>query len=311
MRVSIFGAGGVGGYFGGRLAQAGRDVVFIARDRHLEALQQHGLQVESLKGDFSVQPVQATDDPRRVGPVDMILLAVKAWQVPEAAKALQPMIGEHTGVIWLGNGIEAIDQLLSVLGEKHVLGGLTRISVSISAPGRIQHVGIEPYIAFGELDDRPSERVDTLRQAFEGTQGVTVAVPADIRRAMWEKFIFIASISGVGAVVRQPVGVLRSILETRRLLETAIAEVTAVGRACGAQLPDDQPRRTMASIDGMGPAVMASMQRDIMEGRPSELEAQNGAVVRLGRSTGVPTPVHEFLYAALLPQEQKARSAAG
>ncbi|MDI6696523.1 MAG: 2-dehydropantoate 2-reductase [Anaerolineales bacterium] len=306
MRIAVFGTGGVGGYFGGRLAQAGEEVIFIARGEHLRAMQANGLRVDSIEGDFVIQPVQATDDTSRVGKVDIILVAVKAWQVMEAAPVMKPMLGEETGVIWLGNGVDAPAQLAAELGAEHVLGGLTQISAVIAAPGHIRHVGIEPLIAFGEMDGRPSQRVDALRQAFERA-GVKVVTPADIQAAMWEKFVFIASISGVGAVTRAPAGVLRSVPETRQMLQRAIAEVTQVARARKINLPEDIIAKTLAFIDGMAPGVLASMQRSIMEGRPSELGAQNGAVVRMGLEVGVPTPVHEFIYASLLPQELKAR----
>jgi len=307
MKVAIFGTGAVGGYYGGRLAQAGEQVWFIARGAHLQALQTNGLQVDSLKGDFHLQPVQATDDTKEIGPVDFILVGVKAWQVPEAARNMLPLLGANTGVIYLGNGVEAPDQLASVLGKEHVLGGLTRISAAIAAPGHIRHVGIEPSIAFGELDGQASERVERLRQAFARASGVTTSTPADIQVAIWEKFAFIAAISGVGAVTRAPAGVLRRRPETRTLLEAAIAEVAAVGRARGVNLPEAIVGNTMIFIDNMAPGVTASMQRDIMEGRPSELGSQNGAVQRMGLEAGVPTPVHTFIYASLLPQEMKAR----
>jgi 2-dehydropantoate 2-reductase len=306
MRIAVVGAGSVGGYFGGRLAQAGQEVFFIARGEHLKALQAKGLRIDSFLGDFVIHPVQATDDPRQVGPVDIVLLAVKAWQVPEVAPALKPMTGEKTGVIYLGNGVEAPSQLSQVLGARPVLGGLTRISAAITGPGHITHLGIEPFIAFGELDGRRSDRVEALRQAFEQAQ-VKVSVPDDIQAAMWEKFIFIAAISGVGAVTRQPAGAFRAVPESRQLLETAIAEVVAVARRRKINLPEDVAQRTLAVIDGLAPTVTASMQRDIMEGRPSELGAQNGAVVRMGLEAGVPTPVHTFIYASLLPQELEAR----
>lgn len=306
MRIAVVGAGSVGGYYGGRLAQAGEEVVFIARGEHLKALQSGGLRVDSFLGDFVIQPVQATDDPRQVGPVDMVLLAVKAWQVPEVAPALAPMIGEGSGVVFLGNGVEAPAQLIRVLGPEAVLGGLTRISAIIAGPGHIRHLGIEPSIAFGELDGRPSARVEALRQAFERA-GVKVSVPADIQAAMWEKFIFIAAISGVGAVTRVPVGVFRTVPESRQMLVEAIAEVVAVARARQIRFSPDIAERTLSLIDGLAPTVVASMQRDIMEGRPSELGAQNGAVVRMGLESGVATPVHAFIYASLLPQELKAR----
>ena len=307
MRIAVYGAGGVGGYFGGRLAQAGEEMIFIARGEHLRAMQTHGLRVDSLQGDFVVQPVQAVADPRQAGEVDIVLLGVKAWQVPEAAAAMAPMIGSQTGVVPLENGVDAPSQLAAALGEGHVLGGLCQISALIAGPGHIRHVGLHPYIAFGELDSRPSPRVERLRLAFERAQGVKVEVPLDIQAAMWRKFLFISAISGVGAAARAPIGVTRSLPETRRLLEQAIQEAHQVAAARDIRLPNDIVEQTLAFIDSLAPAVTASMQRDIAEGRPSELDSQNGAVVRMGRESGVPTPVHSFLYACLLPQELKAR----
>jgi 2-dehydropantoate 2-reductase len=196
------------------------------------------------------------------------------------------------------------------LGQEHVLGGMCRISAFIGGPGLIKHVGVQPYIAFGERDGTKSERVERLRAAFARCQGLTVEVPADIEAAMWDKFVFIAAISGVGAVTRQPVGGFRAVPESRALLLAALEETTAVARARGVNLPADQVQKTLAFIDNAAPGIVASMQKDIMEGKPSELEAQNGAVVRIGRELGVPTPTHEFIYASLLPGELKAREAA-
>lgn len=306
MRIVVFGTGGVGGYFGGRLAQAGEDVTFIARGRHLSAMRAEGLRVDSTKGDFTIKPVQATDDPKQVGEVDMILLGVKAWQVPEVASAMRPMVAEGTGVVFLGNGIDAPSQLAPVLGAKHVLGGLCRISAFVAGPGHIRHAGIEPFVAFGELDGSLSPRVERLREAFERT-GVDVNVPDDIQTAMWQKFVLIAAISGVGAVTRAPIGAIRSVPETRQMLEGALAEVVQVALAQKIKLPDDLVPNTMAFFDNLAPGVTASMQRDIIEGKPSELESQNGAVLRIGLEAGVPTPIHAFIYHSLLPQEMKAR----
>jgi 2-dehydropantoate 2-reductase len=306
MRIAIFGAGGVGGYFGGRLAQSGEEVIFIARGAHLQAIRENGLQVDSLNGDFLIQPAQAHDDPKRVGEVDVVIVGVKAWQVPEAALAMRPMIGEGTFVVPLGNGVDAPSQLAAALGSDHVLGGMCQISAFIQGPGHIRHVGLDPYVAFGELDRRISERAENLRQAF-ARAGVNAEVPADIQISMWEKFLFIAAISGVGAVTRAPIGVQRSIPETRQLLEQAMQEIVAVARARKVMLPDDAVARRMAFVDSLAPSVTASMQRDIMDGRPSELGSQNGAVVRMGLEAGVPTPVNVFLYNSLLPQELRAR----
>ena len=306
MRIAVFGTGGVGGYFGGRLAQAGEEVIFIARGEHLKALRAHGLRVDSLKGDFVVHPTQATDDPAQVGAVDAVLVGVKAWQVSDAAQAMRPLVGPDTFVVPLQNGVEAPSQLAAILGAEHTLGGLCSIISFVAGPGHIRHVGAEPYIAFGELNNRPSARAERLRQAF-ARAGVHVEIPPDIQVAMWEKFLFIASWGGVGAVTRAPVGVVRSVPETRRMMEQAMREILHVGQARKVALTEEATRKGMAFVDNLQPGSMASMQRDIMEGRPSELDAQNGAVVHLGQEAGAPTPVHAFIYHSLLPSELRAR----
>jgi len=307
MRIAVFGAGAVGGYFGGRLAQAGEDVVLIARGQHLQAMQTQGLRVESIVGDFSVDPVEATDDPTAIGVVDAILVSVKAWQVREAAAAMRPMIGPATFVVPLENGVEAPSQLAAVLGEKHVLGGLCRIISALAEPGHIRHAGIDPTITFGELDGRHTERAERLRDAFQRADGVMPKIAPDIHVAMWEKFLFIASFSGLGAVTRAPIGALRSLPPTRGMLEDAMREIIAVAHARDIALPEETVGETMAFIDSLPQEGTASMQRDVMAGRPSELEAQNGAVVRLGQGVEVPTPLHAFIYRSLLPQELQAR----
>ena len=310
MRFAIFGTGGVGGYFGGRLAQAGEDVTFIARGLHLNAIKERGLWVESINGDFHIDLTMASADPEKVGVVDVVLVATKAWQVAEAAQQMKPLIGPRTMVIPLENGVNAPDELAAALGQEHILGGLCRISAFIGGPGLIKHVGVQPYIAFGERDGTKSERVERLRLAFARCQGLKVEVPADIDVAMWDKFVFIAAVSGVGAVTRQPFGGFRAVPESRALLIAALEETTAVARARGVRLPADQVQKTLAIIDNSAPGIMASMHKDILEGKPSELEAQNGAIVRMGRELGVPTPTHEFIYASLLPGELKARETA-
>ncbi len=307
MRIAIFGAGAVGSYFGGRLAQAGEDVVFIARGEHLQAMRDSGLRVDSIKGDFVLQSVHATDDPLQVGLVDVVLVCVKAWQTGEAIQAMRPMIGPQTLVISLQNGVEAPSQLAAGLGKEHVLGGLCVIIAFIVEPGHISHAGADPFIRFGELDNSPSERVEKLRQAFDRTSGLTIEIPPDINVAMWQKFIFITAISGVGAVVRAPVGAVRSQPGTRQMLEKAICEIYDVARARNIDLPESVKDKTMEFIDRMPPEATVSMQRDIMNGRPSELEIQNGAVVRLGQEAGVETPVNNFIYHSLLPMEMRAR----
>ncbi len=306
MRIGVFGAGGVGGYFGGKLAHSGEEVAFIARGEHLIKLQTEGLRVDSIAGDFHLKKVEATDDPQALGQVDVILVGVKAWQVPEAARAMRPMVGPNTLVVPLQNGVEAPAELAEVLGEEHVAGGLCRISSMITAPGHISHVGVDPYVAFGELNNQPSERCTRLLESFRKAN-VEAEIPADIHAAMWEKFIFITAVSGVGGVARAPIGVIRSIPETRKLLILVMEEITAVAKAHNIVLAPDLVSKTMKFIDKLPEGAQASMQRDIIAGHPSELGWQNGAVVRLGNKFGVPTPINDFIYSSLLPQELKAR----
>jgi 2-dehydropantoate 2-reductase len=306
MRIAIFGAGSVGGYFGGRLSQAGEDVVFIARGEHLNAMLEHGLRVDSINGDFVLQPVQATNDPSKIGQVDMVLVGVKAWQVSEAAEAMRPMIGRETFVLPLQNGLEAPSQISEILGAQHVLGGLCGLFCYMAGPGHIVHAGIDPFVKFGELDNHRSQRVDLLLDTFKRA-GVNAEIPATIQVAMWMKFLLIAVWSGVGAVTRAPIGIWRSLPETRRMAERGLQEIIAVAAARDISLPRDALQTVMTMYDGLAPQSTASLQRDLMVGRPSELEAQVGAVVRFGQEAGVATPLHAFIYHSLLPMEMRAR----
>ena len=306
MRIAVFGTGAVGGYFGGRLAQAGEDVVFIARGEHLRAMLTHGLQVDSIKGDFVVKPVQATDDPAKAGIADVVLVGAKAWQVPEAAEAMRPLVGPETFVLPLQNGLEAPAQLAAVLGDQHVLGGLCGLYCYVAGPGHIRHAGTEPFVKFGEMDNRPSQRVEQLRETFIRA-GVNAEIPPDIQVALWMKFLFVAVWSGLGAMTGAPVGIWRSLPETRQMAEQGLHEIVTVARARDIALPEDAVRTTMAMFDGLAPQSTTSMQRDVMEGRPSELEAQIGAVVRFGQEVNVATPLHTLIYHSLLPKELRAR----
>jgi 2-dehydropantoate 2-reductase len=306
MRVAVIGAGGVGGYFGGRLAKGGAEVAFIARGATLEALRRGGLRVDSFQGDFALHSVVATDNPAEVGPVDVVLVAVKAWQIAEVAGRLGPLLGADTAVIPLENGLEASDLLAAALGRDHVLGGLCGIVSFIESPGHIRHAGIDPFIMFGELDNVRSARVDAIAAGMKAA-GVDGQIAPDIHRSMWTKFLFIAPMSGVGSVTRVPVGVWRSIPEPRRMALLGLGEIQAIAVARRISLAPDAVERTMERYDGLPPGSTSSLQRDVMAGKPSELEAQIGAVVRLGRDAGVPTPVHDCLYAALLPAERLAR----
>ena len=306
MKIAVYGTGGVGGYFGGQLALAGEEVHFIARGAHLDALKQDGLHVASTKGDFHILNPFMAEQPSEIGPVDIVLVAVKAWQVPQVATQLQPLLGPDTFVVPLENGVESADQLADVIGKERVVGGLCKIISYIEAPGRIKHAGAEPFIAFGELDNTASERTKRLLEAFKRA-GVSVKIPKDIQAAIWEKFLFIASISGMGAITRAPIGVLRAVPETRSMVEQAMREIFNVAIAKGIQLQEPVISKTMSFVDQLPSSGTASMQRDIAEGKPSELEAQNGAVVRFGKQTNIPTPIHTFIYYCLLPSELKAR----
>jgi 2-dehydropantoate 2-reductase len=245
MRIAVFGAGSVGGYFGGRLARAGEDVVFIARGEHLNALLKHGLRVDSINGDFVVPSVQATDDPATIGTVDLVLVGVKAWQVSEAAEEIRPMIGSETVVLPLQNGLEAPALLSEMIGERHVLGGLCGLFCYVSGPGHIVHAGTDPFVKFGELDNHRSKRVDLLLDAFKSA-GVTAEVPPDIQVAMWMKFLLITVWSGMGAMTRAPAGIWLSLPETRRMAEQSLGEIIAVAAAHDVALPENTLETTMA-----------------------------------------------------------------
>ena len=306
MRVAIYGTGGAGGYFGAHLARTGEDVTFVAPGQHLKAIQAHGLCVETAAGEIVVQPAQATDDPMHVSPVDVIFLGVKAWQVEEAAKNMQPMVGPQTLVVPLQNGVEAPSLLAAILGPEHVLAGLCGTISWVVAPGRIRNIGSANFIKFGEFDNRRSERAERLRQLFEKA-GVKVDIPSDIHKALWEKFLLVTPFGGVGAVSRAPIGIMRTVPETRLLLEQCMQEVSAVARASRVQLSDTVVPDTMKFVDTLAENATTSLQRDIAEGKPSEIDFWNGAVVRLGRAVNIPTPVNQFIYHSVLPQELRAR----
>jgi 2-dehydropantoate 2-reductase len=289
------------------LARAGYPVAMIARGEHLRAIQEHGLRVQTPKGDFTVTPSHATDTPAEVGPVDAILIGTKAWQVPQAAEAVRPMIGPGTKVVPLQNGVDAMDQLAQVLGWEHVTGGLCRVIAAIAAPGVVRLGGMEPVVILGEMDGAElSGSAKALYDAFRRA-GVNVQIAPDIQVALWEKLLFIAGVSGTGAVARATIGEWRQCLETRELLQQIMEEVAAVARRRGVGLADDAVDRAMGFVDTLPYEGTASMQRDIADGRPSELEAITGAIVRFGSTLDVPTPANAFVYAALLPQEMRAR----
>ena len=298
MRIAVFGTGGVGGFFGGRLAQAGEDVTFIARGEHLRAIKADGLKVESPLGDFRVFPAKATDDVTEAGEVDLVILGVKAWQVPEAARAMKPLVAPGTTVLPLQNGVDAVSQLVAELGADRVIGGLCRIVSFVVEPGHIRHASFTPSIIIGELDNRRTSRIDTIERVFKSA-GLEISVAADIQVALWTKFLFIASYSGVGAVANAPAGVVRSDPKRRSQLLKAMEEIYTLAQARGIKLPADSVDKVMASVDGLPEDATSSMQRDIAAGKPSELESQNGAVVRMAHEAGVEVPTHTLIYEAL------------
>jgi 2-dehydropantoate 2-reductase len=310
MRIAVFGTGGVGGYFGGRLAHAGEDVTFIARGDHLRAIKTSGLRVDSPAGDFVIHPAQATDEAREVGEVELVILGVKAWQVPDAARAIKPLVGSKTTVLPLQNGVEAVPQLVNELGSGNVVGGLCRIVSFVVEPGHIRHAGFTPTIIIGELDNRRTDRIASIEQVFKRA-GLEITVAPDIQVALWTKFLFIASFSGVGAVANAPAGVLRSDPKWRTQMLNAMEEIYTLAHARGIKLPSDSVATVMAAVDALPEDATSSMQRDIAAGKPSELEAQNGAVVRMAHESGVDVPTHTLIYQTLRPLEEKARAARG
>ena len=307
MRFAIYGSGGLGGFYGARLADAGHEVGFIARGAHLEAIRAKGLRIMSPLGDVHLPSPTATSDPAQIGAVDVVVVAVKTWQVPDAARAMRPLLGAQTVVVPFLNGVDAPDDLAAVLGAACVVGGLSRVFSLIEAPGVIRHTNPSAYVEIGELGGGSSARIEALCSAF-ASAGVDVHASTDIRTALWKKLLTVSSWAGLGALARSPIGVIRQMPETRALVDRAIDEGIAVGRALGYAITDTFKAELWAFYDALPPDATASMLRDILAGKPSELDAWNGAVVRFGLQTGVDTPMHNFTYHALLPMERRARN---
>lgn len=295
MKVAVVGAGGTGGYYGGRLAAADHEVGFVARGANLDGLRRDGLAVESVKGDFAVAPVRATADSRELGEVDVVLLCVKTTQLPAAIAALPPLVGPDTAVMTMQNGVDAPDQVAEVVGRGAVLPGVAKIFAELTGPGRVRHFGGPASLSFGEWDNRTTPRLEALRAALIGA-GVGADVPADVWVELWNKMVLIVGFGGLGAATGAPIGVLRERPGTRRLLLEAMEEVAAVGRARGVALAPDIAPVSLGFLDLQTPSGTTSLQRDVWAGHPSELEAWTGAAVRLGAETGVPTPINSFLY---------------
>ncbi|MGC9150248.1 MAG: ketopantoate reductase family protein [Microbacter sp.] len=306
MRIGIIGTGGVGGYFGAKLAKAGNEVIFIARGKHLQAMLENGLQIKSIKGDFAIHPVNATDQLEALRGSTFIIMATKAWQVKEVAQQLKNIIDPDTFILPLENGILSSEELLEIMPHHHVLGGLCRIISKIKAPGIIEHVGVNPTITFGELDNTSTKATETLKQLFDQA-GIESYHAKDIQAERWKKFTSIC-VSGLLALTRSNYGAMRSIPETRSIMIQLYHEIVDVAKAAQINLPDDFVQKIVAITDALPAESNASMARDIWEGKPSELEYQNGTIVRLGKKLNVPTPINDFIYGCLLPMELKVRN---
>jgi 2-dehydropantoate 2-reductase len=294
MRIAVIGSGGIGAYFGGRLAASGHDVVFVARGSHLEAIRAHGLQVASVAGDVTVSPAQATDDIASIGPVDVVLLAVKTWQIDAVLDELPALVGPRTAVLTTQNGVEAPEQVAAVVGRSAVLPGIAKIFAFIDGPGRVRHSGGPGTLAFAEWDGTTSPRVAGLREAVAAS-GAVAPAPDDIWAELWSKMLFVVPFGTLGAALERTIGQLRSAPSSRRLLEDAMREVETLARARGVRLPPSVVAGTMAFVDDQPEDATTSLQRDVLADKPSEIDAWTGAVVRLGNEAGVPVPIHRAL----------------
>jgi 2-dehydropantoate 2-reductase len=306
MKILIAGSGGVGGYYGGLLAQSGNDVTFLARGEHLKAIRERGLQVKSVHGDFTVFPAQATDTPAEVGPVELILFCTKTYDTEHVAEALRPCVGADTAIISLQNGVDAAERIGAILGMQHVLGGATWISSAVEAPGVIRQFSQFRRIVFGELDGSITPRAQAIYQTLSAT-GATVELSENILSVLWTKFVFIAAVSGISSLTRLEMGEFRHVPETRALMTALMREVEALARAQNIALDADVVEKSLAFVDAAAPHIKSSMQRDVESGRRTELESMIGVICRKGREWNVQTPVADFVYAALLPVELKAR----
>jgi 2-dehydropantoate 2-reductase len=299
MRIAVYGAGGVGGYFGSRLAQAGAEVHFIARGAHLRALREHGLTVRSVKGDFQV-PAPATDDPADVGCCDFVLVCVKTFDTDAAAARLGPMVGEGTAVVSLQNGVENEEKLARALGEDHVMGGAAFIFARIAEPGVIVHSGGPASITFGELDGRASQRAQRLLAVCEQA-GVEAELSASIKTVLWAKLAFICAQAGMTAAVRLPIGEIRTLDVAWAAFGRLVAEVCAVAEADGTPVPQAARQRALALAQAIEPGSFSSLHDDLVAGRAMELEGLHGFVVRRAAQHGLAVPMSEAVYAILQP----------
>ena len=307
MNILVYGTGGVGGYFGSKLAQAGNKVTFVARGKHLDAIQKNGLQLKSIEGNYTVFPVNAVNDVSKLHDLfDVIIVGTKSWQVKNAAENIKKVVSENTLVLPLQNGVSNVENLLSHLPKKNVLAGMCKIYAKIEDYGIINHFAFKPEVYFGEITNEKSSRVLSLKKQFENA-GIYTIVPEDIYVEIWNKFLFILTVSGLGALTRVPIGVMFQDDEVRELMRKTLQEAYRVGIAKGINLSENTVENILNFIGKQSYNSTASTQRDIMEGRPSELENFNGYIVEEGKKLGVSTPVNAFIYQCLLPQEKMAR----
>lgn len=306
MKIAIIGTGGVGGYFGARLLEAGFDVSFLARGEHLEAIKKNGIQLKSLLGDIQTKPCKASDKISDLGVSDVLIIGVKAWQIKEIRTELQSIMHKDSIVLPLQNGVMAADELSETIDKQHIVGGLCRIVSMITAPGCIAHTGVTPTIVFGELDHTISTRLQNLQESFKKAN-IHCQLSTNIETEIWKKFLLIC-ISGLMAVTRCTYGEMNEVELTRQMMFKLLEEIYAVGIAKGIQYETDIVARTVASFDALPYNTTFSLTRDVWEGKPSELEYQNGTVVHIGKQVKVPTPINEFIYTSLLPLEKKART---
>ncbi|MEE8542425.1 MAG: 2-dehydropantoate 2-reductase [Gammaproteobacteria bacterium] len=301
MRIAMMGAGGVGGYFGGRLAASGCDVTFIARGRHLEAIRNNGLRIDSRDvGDATIDPAVATDAPADVGVVDYVIVGVKLWDTEDVGRAIAPMVAPDTTVLSLQNGVECDETLASVVGAKHLIGGVAFIASSIREPGVIEHIGTMQRVVVGERAGGSSRRVELLHEMMLQA-GITAEVSDDIERTIWEKFVFLVGLSATTTMLRTTLGPIREDPEKRKLLLNIMRETVAVGRAKGIDLPEDYADDRLAFADGLPADMTSSMHHDLKAGNRLEVAWLSGAVARFGDEVGVATPVNQTVLAALRP----------
>ncbi|GII87797.1 2-dehydropantoate 2-reductase [Sphaerisporangium siamense] len=303
--IAVVGAGAVGGYFGGRLAAAGYDVRFLARGENLASVKRDGLRITNGSDDWRVPKVRASADPERLGEVDFVLFCVKTSQLPPALDALGPLVGENTAVVTVQNGVEAPEQVAARIGRGRVLPGAARIVASMAGPGEVRHVGPPGALGFAEWDSTVSDRVTRLRAVLREAS-VTVLEPSDVWVGLWAKFLLVVPIGSLGAATGgATIGELRSRTGTRNMMIAGMREIYETGIKLGIELPGDAVDTAIELMDRQSADVTSSLQRDILAGRPSELEAWTGAVVRLAGRGGVTVPVHELLYELLAMLESR------